>query len=254
MNQVEIGKQIARLRKKAGYTQISLAEALLITDKAVSKWERGICLPDSSLLPKLAGLLDTDIGTLIPDTHRKSDWKGLLILNKGETDASTLINGRPLLHYLLSYFLLLEITDITIQTDDDAIKGMDLSHYGFNVSYRQASGSKTMVVYGKTLLFGAYLSKQLLNMMAAEENIIPVIDGIKVPVLFAHGTFDSIEEARKTAKYRSLYRGMVNLPLDTHENVKDAECFVRIYEKYHGNKFCNLSEIAYCRGISERKI
>lgn len=250
MNQLEVGKLIAKLRKEAGYTQTSLAEALMITDKAVSKWERGICLPDSSLLPKLAGLLDTDLGTLLPDTHKKSDWKGLLILENSETDAKTMINGRPLLHYLLSYFILLEITDVAILTNDEnSIRQFNLEQFGLNITFRPYISSKTMVVYGKTLLFGAYLSQQLLTLMAAEENIIPVIDGIQVPFLFLHEKYNDIKQNIIDAKKRSLYRGIVNLPLDTHDNIRDAEAFIQIYEKYHKNKYCDLYEIARSRGI-----
>ncbi len=61
----ETGKIIKELRIKAGFTQKALAEALHITDKAVSKWERGLCLPDVALLPKLSLLLDVDMDVLI---------------------------------------------------------------------------------------------------------------------------------------------------------------------------------------------
>ena len=46
MNQIKIGKFIAECRKKQNLTQKELAEKLNITDRAVSKWERGINLPD----------------------------------------------------------------------------------------------------------------------------------------------------------------------------------------------------------------
>ena len=44
MNQLKIGKYIAEKRKKKELTQKELAEKLLVSDKAVSKWERGIRL------------------------------------------------------------------------------------------------------------------------------------------------------------------------------------------------------------------
>ena len=61
----ETGKIIQEKRIEAGFTQKTLAHALHITDKAVSKWERGICLPDVALLPKIALLLDVDIDVLV---------------------------------------------------------------------------------------------------------------------------------------------------------------------------------------------
>ena len=50
MNQVLIGAFIATERKRKGYTQKHLSEKLGISDKTVSKWERGNGFPDVSLL------------------------------------------------------------------------------------------------------------------------------------------------------------------------------------------------------------
>ncbi len=49
MDLVKIGKYIASKRKSLGMTQKQLAEKLGMSDKSVSKWERGICLPGSYL-------------------------------------------------------------------------------------------------------------------------------------------------------------------------------------------------------------
>ena len=53
MESKEIGKFIAKIRKEKGMTQQKLAEKLFVTDKAVSKWERGLSLPDISILEPL---------------------------------------------------------------------------------------------------------------------------------------------------------------------------------------------------------
>ena len=49
MDLVKIGKYIASKRKSLGMTQKQLAEKLGMSDKSVSKWERGVCLPDVSV-------------------------------------------------------------------------------------------------------------------------------------------------------------------------------------------------------------
>ena len=72
MNINEIGKNIAALRKKKGLTQQELGDRLFVTDKAVSKWERGIGLPDISILEKLADILDTDIYELLQIENKKN--------------------------------------------------------------------------------------------------------------------------------------------------------------------------------------
>ena len=57
MDQIKIGKHIAEKRKALGLTQAALAQKLGVTDKSVSKWERGVCLPDVSLYQPLCELL-----------------------------------------------------------------------------------------------------------------------------------------------------------------------------------------------------
>lgn len=65
MDAAYTGKQIAERRKAKGLTQKALAEALHVTDKAVSKWERGINFPDLGLIEKLAEELETTPAVLL---------------------------------------------------------------------------------------------------------------------------------------------------------------------------------------------
>ena len=65
MNQEEIGKFIARMRKEKNLTQLDLANYLNVSINAVSKWERGICLMDMSLLKPLCKKLDISINELL---------------------------------------------------------------------------------------------------------------------------------------------------------------------------------------------
>ena len=60
-----IGETICTLRKEKGMTQKELAEALHVTDKAVSKWERGGSLPVTATIPYLAEILGVSIETLM---------------------------------------------------------------------------------------------------------------------------------------------------------------------------------------------
>ena len=61
MDKEKTGQLIAQLRKDKGLTQKQLAEALNVTDKAVSKWERGLSFPDISMLEPIAEILDISI-------------------------------------------------------------------------------------------------------------------------------------------------------------------------------------------------
>jgi len=65
MNQEKIGKFISKRRKEQGFTQENLAEKLGVSINAVSKWERGICLMDMTLLKPLADLLEVTINEIL---------------------------------------------------------------------------------------------------------------------------------------------------------------------------------------------
>lgn len=65
MDLVKIGKYIAGKRKALGMTQKQLAEKLNMSDKSVSKWERGICLPDVSVYMELCEILEISINEFL---------------------------------------------------------------------------------------------------------------------------------------------------------------------------------------------
>lgn len=65
MNNEKIGQFISELRKLKKMTQKDLADKLNITDKAVSKWERGLSCPDISLLSSIADILGVTTGELL---------------------------------------------------------------------------------------------------------------------------------------------------------------------------------------------
>ena len=65
MNQIKIGKFIAECRKKNNLTQMQLAEKLNITDRAISKWENGKAMPDSSIMLDLCKELRISVNELL---------------------------------------------------------------------------------------------------------------------------------------------------------------------------------------------
>ena len=77
MDLVKIGKYIAGKRKALGMTQKQLAEKLNMSDKSVSKWERGICLPDVSVYMELCEILGISINEFLAgediDAEKKSE-------------------------------------------------------------------------------------------------------------------------------------------------------------------------------------
>ena len=65
MDQLKIGKFIAECRKKVNLTQMQLSEKLGITDKAISKWERGVAMPDTSIMLELCDILCISVNELL---------------------------------------------------------------------------------------------------------------------------------------------------------------------------------------------
>lgn len=189
----KIGKAISYLRKRAGYTQKDLADRIGISDKAVSKWERGLGLPDIGYLRRLSILLDTDTDSLLAGdvVHHDSSWTGFVALEKNPCgiDLGTVIYDKPLINYLLSYFLLVGIRKIVIvceETDAEYIDRTlgDGSEYGIQIitvtegfkaaieklnirrQDRHIDGN-IMMVYGRCILYGVdqtrFFQKAMVN-------------------------------------------------------------------------------------------
>lgn len=94
-----IGKRISEYRKNKGLKQDELAEMLLVSPQAVSKWENDLSCPDISLLPKLAKILETTVDELlsgkedpsvkyIPEENRKNinDMMLRIVVDSSEGD------------------------------------------------------------------------------------------------------------------------------------------------------------------------
>lgn len=65
MDQIKIGKFIADCRKQKNMTQMQLAEKMNVTDRAVSKWENGRSMPDSSIMLELCDVLGISVNDLL---------------------------------------------------------------------------------------------------------------------------------------------------------------------------------------------
>lgn len=101
MNQVKIGKFISEKRKERGMTQFELAEKLNITDRSISKWETGACLPDAYNMLELCKILGVSINDLFSGevVDQKNSEKKLesnlltMIKIKDQTDKKLFMAG-----------------------------------------------------------------------------------------------------------------------------------------------------------------
>lgn len=76
MNTRKIAEQISVYRKNKGLTQSELGERVGVSFQAVSKWERGETLPDITVLPDLAKVLETSIDNILLGGDRQVEYKG----------------------------------------------------------------------------------------------------------------------------------------------------------------------------------
>ncbi len=170
----KVGKAIACLRKRAGYTQKDLADRIGISDKAVSKWERGLGLPEIGYLRRLSILLDTDSDSLLAGdvVHHDGNWQGVIVTDKNPYGIGihTMVYDKPIVYFLLSYFLLVGIRTVLIVCNEQEKRYMDQTMgdggcYGIRlvsfagplcdaVTLWNQEAKHTMLIYGRCLLYG----------------------------------------------------------------------------------------------------
>ncbi len=117
MDQVKIGRFIAECRKSKRLTQMQLAEKLNITDRAVSKWETGKAMPDSSIMLELCDILSINVNDLLcgevvtMDNYNKELENNLLEMVKQKEDADKRL---LFLEYFVGVVLLIFMLALTM--------------------------------------------------------------------------------------------------------------------------------------------
>lgn len=115
IDQIRIGKFIAAKRKEKSLTQAEVAESLSITDRAVSKWERGLALPDASIMLSLCSILGISITELLTgeatmeEGYKDKAEKLILEIRKKEEE-----NNRYLLRLEIVIGVLASVSALTI--------------------------------------------------------------------------------------------------------------------------------------------
>lgn len=128
MDQVKIGKFIQELRKEKNLTQMDLANKLNITDRAISKWENGKSLPDSSIMLELCDILGITVTELLlggkiemENYNKKTEAKLLEILKQQELSNKRLLFMEVLIMVVSVIFLLaLMFFGILIYNNDNS--------------------------------------------------------------------------------------------------------------------------------------
>lgn len=247
---------IAELRREAGYTQKTLAEAMNITDKAISKWERGLSLPDVALLPKLSALLDADIELLLQEASSglHKEWAGLIDLRNFNKDMAQFVYDKPMVYYILSHFLLMGIRKIYVLGEIEKQSWFGWEQLGamgvaLHQNPKEMPKENLMMMRHPCFLFGSDLTRRYQAAMSTGKvtKLCPAWD--ITPFLFCPAEFTFMYYKNPSYLYenavqKTLGRGMVCLPLDTPEQLNDVASFVRMYQTFTGLALQDLKEIA----------
>ncbi|MBQ6783295.1 MAG: helix-turn-helix domain-containing protein [Acholeplasmatales bacterium] len=113
MDMIKVGRFISTKRKEQNLTQMQLAEKLSITDRAVSKWECGKALPDSSIMIELCEILNISVNELLTgeeiemEKYDKQVEKNLieLVKQKEESDKRLLNIEIVLMAISITFFI-----------------------------------------------------------------------------------------------------------------------------------------------------
>lgn len=278
MDLSKTGKTIAKLRRSAGFTQASLAEKLGISDKAVSKWERGIACPDVTLWSKLSILLDTDIENLIYGNSISEEWIGVLILYK-YLSGDNLVYDKPLVHYLISQFILVGIKDIYI-IGDCSIPQIPYIKITVLKELNQRFTKNAFVIYGNQYLYGPNLTRHFERAMSRNE--LTVIGSIRkkgeyqleidtdrhgksvfntsntgyfaLPYVFYprnQAILDFEIIIKQSFHVELLERGMVYFNVISFQSIIEMAQFIMYMQENTGEDISNLDEILINRGIGK---
>ena len=112
MNQIKIGKFIAECRKNSNLTQMQLAEKLNITDRAISKWENGKAMPDSSIMLDLCKELKISVNELLSGemidmkNYNKIAEENLIKLNESNQKKKKIILKSAIVIGLLIFIII----------------------------------------------------------------------------------------------------------------------------------------------------
>lgn len=181
MDLIKIGKYIAEKRKALGLTQKQLAEKLNMSDKSVSKWERGICLPDVSIYMELCSILRISINEFLAgedigaeNVIEKSDSNLIQITKESKKKQKNLktilavvtvfavivsaILGTLFFHKLIqpkNYITAVDQTSTEMKTAEllSGTDGAYLFHYFTKDKF------KTLTIYVSEYQFGTLISK-----------------------------------------------------------------------------------------------
>ena len=281
MDTKKMGAVIKTLRLKSGLTQKELADRLAITDKAVSKWERGLGAPDISMINKLSTILNIDADNLLAGNiaYLENEWSGVLRLDKFECSFSFEQNiyGKPFVYLFLSYFALARIKKVNIICKAEHVFQVEnivskCKGFGLEIlinSKKDIKKKNIMIVDGPIFIYGSNLTKYFQRAMSndtdqtvlvnsqmngeiTKSNIIGrnlEIDNQKttyqLPILF-------VRKNGERLYHEPIGNGVINFLLENDDDILEAANLLKLLKMKMGIDAYNLEKICDKRELKNK--
>lgn len=244
MTKEKFGSFILKNRKALGMTQEELAQKLFVTNKAVSKWEKGLSFPDIAMFEPLAEALDVSVAELIAgekEIKAEATIKSLLgeIFKKEKTKKlMTLIICVLIVFLIITVPYAVEYIDIR-NYDYVYLNGF---YYGFDIDDQRKTVEERFVgeYIGEVSATGVVRSP---NNKSGDSNVYPI--GAKV--------YDVLADSEE---YINLYNGKIvvgeaAMEIDgvfyrgciAHQNNRDSELYRNFYTKVYGTDYNTYIEV-----------
>lgn len=223
------GRFIAELRKQKGYTQKELAEKIMVTDKAISRWETGKGLPDTSLLKPLGDILGVSVGELLSgkiiEEAEMKDQTDRIILDSLKYSSRMLANMVNLVLFLIGLALVISPVFLTsrkyywvggivfigiavlrtyLKKEGKTVKLTDRAFYAVGIAFHAISLILELLPLGAVLIFApspterVILRFELSGICKLFSNAYGYIDGCCCHTWNYH--FMQIRKSEKTQK------------------------------------------------------
>lgn len=230
-----------------------------VSDKAVSKWERGLSVPDISILSKLSMVLRVDIESILfgEKGENKETWRGVLCLDyPKEVNPISSTFGKLLVELQIGYFLLAGIGNITVygpQWIDDVRRLIkDGKQYGVHIDYYKDElcnlknftndVNGLMIISKPFFLWGKDITRLFRRQMYECNKKSQLIDltGEKIGIEFRPPKAKTISGEIDV----SLERGVLNIKIEKKEDLLDVSNIIKIIESHQEEEVGNLLQIA----------
>ncbi len=191
MDLVKIGKYIAAKRKELGLTQRQLADKLGMSDKSVSKWERGVCLPDVALYSDLCGILgisineflagedipqesvvqkseENIIGVATASKHRQKKLKSVICILLAVSIVALSVIGAMLIREYWPQNYIYPINNTTKSVEMETVRMLSGPDSALIYDYKTSDKYKLLIIYRYEYVSGKLVSRERIGSIGYE--------------------------------------------------------------------------------------